>query len=142
MKKIGKLLNVLMFSALILPITTRTYGAGMNVPDYLKDVKVEDTIDSNDEIIPTVAVGDVFMNYKKYQGKSIYFSNYTVRQKNGDMYYYKGTMSYVGREREFIIGGIGLGDYIYKGRLGYSLKLYKVVRANGEVYYPYSIWFN
>ena len=97
MKKIGKLLNVLMFSALILPISTRTYGAGMNVPDYLKEVKIEDTIDSNDEIKPAIAVGEVFKNYKKYQGKTIYFGNYTVRQKNGDMCYYKGTMSYLCR---------------------------------------------
>lgn len=70
---------------------------------------------------------DVIRSYSSYQGKTVSVEE-VRRQDNGDRYYYRGNVEYIGRDGLF-------GDYKYLGDLR-RFTLYKIITSDGSVIYP------
>lgn len=92
--------------------------------------ELHNNIDTSNKIESRLTHYDVIRLYSKYQGKYVQV-NEIRKQSNGDTYYYKGTVNYIGRDGLF-------GDYQYLGDLR-KFTLYKIVTKDGSVITPMSI---
>lgn len=99
-------------------ISTGVFASGAELPKGF---------DTNKNIEDRATVYDVMRSYSSYRGKSVQVDEIR-RQSNGDRYYYRGTVEYVGRDGLF-------GDYKYLGDLR-KFTLYKIVTSNGDVITP------
>lgn len=85
---------------------------------------------NNKGVEDRMTIYDVVRSYKSYQGKSVQTEE-VRRQSNGDVYYYRGTAEYIGRDGLF-------GDYKYLGDLR-KFTIYKIVKSDGTVITPQNI---
>lgn len=97
-----------------------TLAAGAELPENFKEIKEQEA---------RMGLNDVVRSYSSYQGSTVSIT-YTERQSNGDTYYYKGTLSYIGRGYK--------GSYEYLGDKR-DFDLYKIVKSDGTVINPKSL---
>lgn len=88
-------------------------------------------ISQTQDIQPFMTLTDIVMSYSSYQGPTV-SHNYTERKSNGDVYYYTGTLKYIGRANGWY------GSYKYLGDKT-EFTLYKIVTKDGHSITPTSL---
>ena len=115
MKKCTSIVALSLMTLLLLP-TNSVSAAGAELPENFKEI--QNTQD------PRMSLDDISQTFDSYQGKSVSYS-YTEKQDNGDVYYYKGTLEYIGKSGLF-------GPYHYLGHKS-DFTLYQIRKPDGSI---------
>lgn len=97
--------------------TKATLAAGAELPENFKQLKEQEA---------KSGLNDIIRSYSTYEGSSVTIT-YTEEKGNGDTYYYRGTLNYVGT------GSSETYEYLGDKR---EFELDKIVTSSGNVIIP------
>ena len=105
----------LSFMCLLAAPTNYVSAAGAELPNNFKELQSQEV---------RMPLDGISMTYDSYQGKSVSYT-YTEKQDNGDIYYFKGSLEYVGKSGVF-------GPYHYYGNKK-DFTLYQIRKPDGSI---------